>query len=48
MKCESGLKKQLLVNISIKKLIFFVTVKLAGFRYTINGEIGAPGTKSLL
>lgn len=25
----------------------FVNVKLAGFRYTINGEINAPGTKSL-
>jgi len=25
----------------------FVTVKLAGLRYTINGEIGAPGTKTL-
>jgi hypothetical protein len=31
-------------NISIKKQIFFVTVKLAGFRYTINEE-GGPGTK---
>lgn len=25
----------------------FVNVKLAGFRYTINGEIGQPGTKIL-
>lgn len=25
----------------------FVSVKLAGFRYTINGEINMPGTKSL-
>jgi len=25
----------------------FVTVKLAGLRYTINGEIGIPGTKTL-
>lgn len=25
----------------------FVTVKLAGFRYTINGEVGSTGTKTL-
>ena len=25
----------------------FVTVKMAGLRFTINGEIGAPGTKNL-
>lgn len=26
---------------------FFVTVKLAGFRFTVTGEVGSPGTKSL-
>ncbi len=26
----------------------FVTVKLAGFRYTINGEVGQPGSKILM
>jgi polysaccharide biosynthesis/export protein len=26
---------------------FFVNVKLGGFRYTINGEVGSPGTKTL-
>lgn len=25
----------------------FVSVKLAGFRYTVNGEVGTPGTKVL-
>ncbi len=30
-----------------KEANIFVTVKLAGLRYTINGEIGSPGTKLL-
>lgn len=30
-----------------KEANIFVTVKLAGFRYTINGEIGSPGSKVL-
>jgi polysaccharide export outer membrane protein len=30
-----------------KEASVFVTVKLAGLRYTINGEIAAPGTKLL-
>lgn len=30
-----------------KEAGIFVSVKLAGFRYTINGEVGAPGTKVL-
>jgi polysaccharide export outer membrane protein len=40
-------EKQLLSEYFNKEANIFVTVKLAGFRYTINGEIGAPGTKSL-
>ncbi len=28
-----------------KEANIFVTVKLAGFRYTINGEVGVPGSK---
>ena len=30
-----------------KEANIFVNVKLAGFRYTINGEIGSPGSKVL-
>jgi polysaccharide biosynthesis/export protein len=30
-----------------KEAGIFVSVKLAGFRYTVNGEIGSPGTKIL-
>ncbi|MBC7605420.1 MAG: polysaccharide biosynthesis/export family protein [Burkholderiales bacterium] len=30
-----------------KEANIFVTVKLAGLRYTINGEIASPGTKTL-
>jgi polysaccharide biosynthesis/export protein len=30
-----------------KEAAIFVSVKLAGFRYTVNGEIGSPGTKVL-
>ncbi|RYZ87144.1 MAG: sugar transporter, partial [Proteobacteria bacterium] len=30
-----------------KEANVFVSVKLSGFRYTINGEVGAPGTKTL-
>lgn len=30
-----------------KEAGIFVSVKLGGFRYTINGEVGAPGTKIL-
>lgn len=40
-------EKQLLAEYFKKEASIFVTVKLAGFRYTINGEIGSPGTKSL-
>ncbi len=40
-------EKQLLAEYFNKEANIFVTVKLAGFRYTINGEIGGPGTKTL-
>lgn len=40
-------EKQLLADYFNKEANIFVTVKLAGFRYTINGEIGTPGTKTL-
>ncbi|MNF34369.1 Polysaccharide biosynthesis/export protein [compost metagenome] len=41
------LEKQLLAEYFKSEANIFVTVKLAGFRYTINGEIAAPGTKTL-
>jgi polysaccharide export outer membrane protein len=41
------IEKQLLQDHFKKEAGVFVNVKLAGFRYTINGEIGSPGTKSL-
>jgi polysaccharide export outer membrane protein len=31
-----------------KEATIFVSVKLAGFRYTINGEVGSPGSKMLM
>ena len=40
-------EKQLLTEYFNKEANIFVTVKLAGLRFTINGEIGAPGTKTL-
>lgn len=41
------IEKQLLQDHFKKEAGVFVNVKLAGFRYTINGEINLPGTKSL-
>lgn len=41
------IEKQLLAEYFNKEADIFVTVKLAGFRYTINGEVGSPGTKTL-
>jgi polysaccharide export outer membrane protein len=41
------IEKQLLSEYFKKEANIFVTVKLAGFRYTINGEIGSMGTKTL-
>jgi polysaccharide biosynthesis/export protein len=41
------IEKQLLADYFNKEADIFVNVKLAGLRYTINGEIASPGTKSL-
>ena len=41
------IEKQLLEDYFKKEANIFVTAKLAGFRYTINGEIGGTGTKVL-
>jgi len=41
------IEKQLLDEYFNKAANIFVTVKLAGLRYTVNGEIGSPGTKTL-
>lgn len=39
------LEKELLENYFKEEANIFVTVKLAGIRYTIAGEIGSPGSK---
>lgn len=41
------LEQQLLESYFTKEANVFVTVKLAGFRFTVNGEVAAPGTKTL-
>jgi polysaccharide export outer membrane protein len=41
------IEKRLFEEYFNKEASVFVTVKLAGLRYTINGEISAPGTKLL-
>ncbi len=41
------IEKQLLDEYFKKEANIFVNVKLAGIRYTINGEIGSPGTNVL-
>lgn len=41
------IEKRLLEDYFKKEANIFVTVKLAGLRYTVNGEIGNPGTKVL-
>ncbi|WP_366184883.1 polysaccharide biosynthesis/export family protein [Flavobacterium ovatum] len=41
------IENQLLADYFKKEANVFVTVKLAGFKYTINGEIGSTGTKTL-
>lgn len=38
-------EKQLLDEYFKKEADIFVNVKLAGFRYTVNGEVQSPGTK---
>lgn len=40
-------EKKLLEEYFNESANIFVTVKLAGIRYTINGEIASPGTKTL-
>jgi len=40
-------EEQLLSNYFNKEANIFVTVKLAGFRFTVNGEVGSPGSKML-
>lgn len=44
---RTDIEKQLLSDYFNKEADIFVVVKLAGFRYTINGEVVSPGTKSL-
>ncbi len=41
------IEKDLLEQYFNKEANIYVTVKLAGFRYTINGEIGIPGSRTL-
>lgn len=41
------IQKRLLEEYFTEEAILFVNVKMAGFRYTTNGEVGAPGTKTL-
>ena len=41
------IEKQLLEVYFNKEADIFVTVKLAGMRFTVNGEVGGPGTKIL-
>jgi polysaccharide export outer membrane protein len=41
------IEKELLAEYFKKEANIFVIVKLAGFNYTINGEIGSTGTKTL-
>ena len=42
------IEKQLLTDYFHKEADIFVIAKLAGLRYTINGEIRSPGTKTLM
>ncbi|PJJ10914.1 protein involved in gliding motility EpsA [Flavobacterium sp. 1] len=42
-----SIEKQLLAEYFKDDASIFVVVKLAGFRYTINGEVGSTGTKTL-
>ena len=41
------IEKRLLEEYFNKEASIFVSVKLAGLRYTVNGEINRPGTKTL-
>ena len=42
------IEDQLLTNFFNKEANIYVNVKLAGFRYTINGEVTQPGSKILM
>lgn len=44
---EQMIKEKLLEDQFKETANIFVTVKLAGFRYTANGEVGSPGTNVL-
>lgn len=44
---RKSIEDKLLKEYFNKEANLFVNVKLAGFRYTINGEITAPGTRTL-
>ncbi|WP_337967398.1 polysaccharide biosynthesis/export family protein [uncultured Flavobacterium sp.] len=44
---RTKVEKKLLEDYFKNEADIFVTVKLAGFRYTINGEVGSTGTKTL-
>lgn len=44
---RTKIEKKLLEEYFKSEANIFVTVKLAGFRYTINGEVGSTGTKTL-
>lgn len=41
------IEERLLADYFKKEAEIFVTVKLAGFRYTVNGEVNNPGTRVL-
>ncbi|WP_313803763.1 polysaccharide biosynthesis/export family protein [Flavobacterium sp.] len=41
------IEKRFLEEYFRKEANIFVTVKLSGLRYTVNGEVGSPGTKML-
>jgi polysaccharide biosynthesis/export protein len=41
-------ERKLLEEYFNQEATIFVSVKLAGFRYTINGEVSSPGTKTLM
>lgn len=42
-----NIEKKLLAEYFNKEANIFVSVRLAGLRYTVNGEINTPGTKTL-
>ena len=44
---RKDIETKLLANYFKKEAEIFVNVKLAGFRYTVNGEIESPGTRML-